>query len=90
MSASSLPEVSSTPDIRCAKRVRSPRADAPGSGLIRIDGYAAVGREYSPPYEKQYPNHQGTVKRRVKRSQNARSAWLYKDLVRAVTHRFHE
>src|SRR5436853_664794 len=33
-------------------------ADAPGSGLIRIDGYAAVDREYSPPCHQPYPNHQ--------------------------------
>jgi hypothetical protein len=42
---------------------RASRADAPGSGLIRIDGYAAADREYSPPYGKAYPNHQGKVKR---------------------------
>ncbi|GAB2738951.1 hypothetical protein GCM10027072_37710 [Streptomyces bullii] len=41
MSATSLPEVSSTPDIRRAVRVRKPWADAPGSGQIRIDGHAA-------------------------------------------------
>ncbi|GAB2838282.1 hypothetical protein GCM10027074_00730 [Streptomyces deserti] len=41
VSATSLPEVSSTPGIRRAQRARNPRADAPGSGQIRIDGYAA-------------------------------------------------
>jgi hypothetical protein len=41
---------------------RASKADAPGSGLIRIDGYAAADREYSPPYGKAYPNHQGKVK----------------------------
>ncbi|BCL31422.1 hypothetical protein GCM10017557_62810 [Streptomyces aurantiacus] len=31
------------------------RADAPGSCQIRIDGCAAVVREYSPPHPQQYP-----------------------------------
>ncbi|GGW28716.1 hypothetical protein GCM10010350_10330 [Streptomyces galilaeus] len=55
ISVVALPEVSSTPGPGAQHARGATRADAPGSGLIRIDGYAAADREYSPPWGKQYP-----------------------------------
>ncbi|GAA2766246.1 hypothetical protein GCM10010103_52870 [Streptomyces paradoxus] len=74
MSASSLPEVSSTQGW----------ADAPGSGLIRIDGYAAADREYSPPCRQQYPKYQEQVKQLAKGRPKPLIRELYVYLVRAV------